>query len=78
MNNEIICFVDMFSLTQNLKIGDKIITIPTDELGKTIPSLCYSNQTNKVHLFGNEMYIEGIVVEINENADYANIEIKVN
>ena len=78
MNNEIICFVDMFSLTQNLKIGDKIITIPTDELGKTIHSLCYSNQTNKVHLYGNEMYIEGIVVEINENADYANIEIKVN
>ena len=78
MNNEIICFGDMFGLTQNLKSGDKIITILTDELGKTIPSLCYSNQTNKVHLYGNEMYIEGIVVEINENADYANIEIKVN
>ena len=78
MNNEIICFVDMFSLTQNVKIGEQIISIPTTDLGRTLPSLCYSNQTNKIHLFGNETYIDGIVTEIQENQDYSNLEIKVN
>ena len=78
MNNEIICFVDMFSLTQNIKIGEQIISIPTTDLGRTLPSLCYSNQTNKIHLFGNETYIDGIVTEIQENQDYSNLEIKVN
>lgn len=78
MNNEIICFVDMFSLTQNVKIGEQVISIPTTDLGQTLPSLCYSNQTNKIHLFGNETYIDGIVTEIQENQDYSNLEIKVN
>lgn len=78
MNDEIICFVDMFSLTQNVKIGEQIISIPTNELGRTLPSLCYSNKTNKIHLFGNEMYIDGIITEIQENQNYSNLEIKVN
>ena len=78
MNNEIICFVDMFSLIQNVKIGEQIMSIPTADLGQTLPSLCYSNQTNKIHLFGNETYIDGIVTEIQENQDYSNLEIKVN
>ena len=78
MIDEIICFIDMFSLTQHVKIGEQITTVPTNDLGKILPSLCYSNQTNKIHLFGNEMYIEGIISEIIENTDYSTIEIKVN
>lgn len=78
MNDEIICYVDMFSLTQNVNIGEKNISVPTNDLGKILPSLCYSNQTNKIHLFGNEMYINGIISEIEEQQNYSNLEIKVN
>ena len=78
MNEEIVCFIDMFSLTQNVQIGEKIIPISTNEISKILPSLCYSNHTNKIHLFGNDSFIDGIVTEINENQDYSNLEIKVN
>ena len=78
MNDEIICYVDMFSLTQNINIGEKNISVPTNDLSKILPSLCYSNQTNKIHLFGNEMYIDGIISEIEEQQNYSNLEIKVN
>lgn len=78
MNEEIVCFIDMFSLTQNVQIGEKIIPISTNEISKILPSLCYSNHTNKIHLFGNDIFIDGIVTEINENQDYSNLEIKVN
>ena len=78
MNEEIVCFIDMFSLTQNVQISEKIIPISTNEISKILPSLCYSNHTNKIHLFGNDIFIDGIVTEINENQDYSNLEIKVN
>lgn len=78
MNEEIVCFIDMFSLTQNVKVGEKIIPISTNEIGKILPSLCYSNHINKIHLFGNDVFIDGIVTEISENQDYSNLEIKVN
>jgi hypothetical protein len=78
MNKEILCFIDMFSLTQNIQIGEKVMPIPTSEIGKILPSLCYSNHTNKIHLFGNDAFIDGIITEINENQDYSSLEIKVN
>ena len=60
MNEEIVCFIDMFSLTQNVQIGEKIIPISTNEISKILPSLCYSNHTNKIHLFGNDIFIDGM------------------
>jgi hypothetical protein len=78
MNKEILCFIDMFSLTQNIQIGEKVMSISTSEIGKVLPSLCYSNHTNKIHLFGNDAFIDGIITEISENQDYSSLEIKVN
>lgn len=78
MNKEVICFIDMFSLKQNVKIGEQIFSVPTNNLEEILPSLCYNNQSNKLHLFGNETYVEGIVTKIQENQNYSNLEIKVN
>lgn len=78
-DNVIVCFVDMFSLKQNILAGGKGIVVDTIKLPEVLPSLCYSENTNQIHLYGNEMYIEGIIQDIrNNNQNYTNLEIKVN
>ena len=51
-----------------------------EDLGKTITDICFSNNINNVHLFGNAKYIEAILNDIDFHsgcAAYSNGMIKV-
>ena len=86
----IVCSHNLFNLRHTVLLMDTIgagTTTPlgsytNDELATAIYSACINNNTNKVHLFGDEGFLQTISNEIKEKSilDYNNniIEIKIN
>lgn len=83
MNNELICFIDLFSSSQTIQYTDgSKERIPTEDLLKVLPQICFSEGYNKLHLFGDTNYCNGLVenIHMNENIEYGHnvLEIEVN
>lgn len=82
MDKEIICNIDMFSLNQTAHLDNQSFSFPTDDLYKSLTAVCYDQKVYKVHFFGNEDYIDGIMSDMfaDEVTRYGQniIEIEVN
>ena len=56
------CYVDMFSLSQSVIFPNgEEARIATKDLRSYLPTVCYSHGYDKIHLFGNEKFLEEIV-----------------
>ena len=83
MPNEIVCNIDMFSTNQRIYFPDGTNDIvPTENISHTLVGFCYAKNIMKLHLFGAEDYLKGLMANINvENMwNYGNekIEVKIN
>lgn len=81
----LVCKVDLFNLEQQIysvtpEGQKKIASVPLDRVAETLGSLLFMHKSNKIHLFGNEHYLESIVEAIKTSYNYGNdnIEIEVN
>ena len=82
---KVVCNFNMFDIEQTVLIYADDSTTPIvkcsmEDLGKTITDICFSNNINNVHLFGNAKYIEAILDDIDFHsgcAAYSNGMIKV-
>ena len=62
------CYVDMFSLSQSVIFPNgQEARIATKYLKSYLPTVCYSHGYDKIHLFGNEKFLEEIVESIYED-----------
>lgn len=82
----ICCYVNMFENIQHIVVlgtnkSDQFV-VDTDGLNNMLFNLCQQYSTNKIHLFGQEIYLQDIVYKLREaqtieyNID--NLEIEVN
>ena len=77
------CYVDMFSLSQSVIFPNgEEERIATKDLKSYLPAVCYSHGYDKIHLFGNEKFLEEIVEAIYEDEidtyGIAKLKIEVN
>lgn len=84
---QIVCNISMFSMKQVIHIYNNekkpaSFQINTTDLKDQLVKACYSNNIYKIHFFGNEEYISGLIEQIKakETANYKvnKIEIGVN
>ncbi len=66
----IYCDVNMFDNIQHIHIVDNqgnntIVNCVQPFLGNQIAELCYQQNINNIHLFGNQKYLQGIITDIN-------------
>lgn len=83
MEDKIICYVSMFDANHKIIFPDgKIEFIPSTKLAELLPNYCTTYSTYKLHLVGDEKYINGIVEEIMTYEELNNsvnkLEIEVN
>ena len=68
MDKILSCYVDMFSLSQSVIFPNgEEARIATKDLKSYLPTVCYSHGYDKIHLFGNEKFLEEIVEAIYED-----------
>lgn len=66
----ICCRIEMFKNKQSIFIcsddgnEEKIDSVSLDLLGAVIAQYCHEYETNKIHLFGQEEYIESLIDDI--------------
>lgn len=83
-SNEISCFIDMFSAYQKVTYGNdgQEERIPLNDLPNILPQVCFSENFDKIHLYGDAMFCNGIAdkIRMSENTTYGQnkIEIEVN
>lgn len=80
MDNELICFLDMFSSDAQVIYPDSTKErIPSSGAIEYLYEVCKDENLNTLHLLGNKKYLEGLV-EQNPPINYGcgKIEIKVN
>lgn len=63
MDNQLICCVDMFARTQVMVTpdGEKILVEGIENLGNTALDFCLQNKIGKIHFFGDDTYISGLL-----------------
>ena len=86
---EVVCKLDIGSLSQMVYVLTGSTQIlkhfgkaSMEELPDMLIAACSEYDINKIHLYGNDLYLVGIIYEINQkkmlNNDYKNIIIEVN
>ena len=62
----LVCKINMFMELQYLEFGDGVhsIGVTFDDLDNVLPATCYEHGYNKIHFFGNENYISGLIQDI--------------
>ena len=62
----LVCKINMFMEFQYLEFGngEPSIGIPFDDLATVLPATCCEHGYNKIHFFGNENYIAGLIQDI--------------
>lgn len=62
----LVCKINMFMEFQYLEFGngEPSIGVPFDDLATVLPATCYEHGYNKIHFFGNENYISGLIQDI--------------
>ena len=83
MDNQLICCVDMFARTQVLVApnGEKITVDGMENLGNLALEFCLKNKINKIHFFGDERFISGLLErkpEVTFGFKNNNITVEVN
>lgn len=63
MDNQLICCVDMFARTQVMVTpeGKKILVEGIENLGSMALDFCLQNKIGKIHFFGDDTYISGLL-----------------
>jgi hypothetical protein len=63
MDNQLICCVDMFARTQVMVTpeGEKILVEGIENLGSMALDFCLQNKIGKIHFFGDDTYISGLL-----------------
>ena len=63
MDNQLICCVDMFARTQVMVTpkGEKILVEGIENLGNIALDFCLQNKIGKIHFFGDDAYISGLL-----------------
>ena len=63
MDNQLICCVDMFARTQVMVTpkGEKIMVEGIENLGNMALDFCLQNKIGKIHFFGDDAYISGLL-----------------
>jgi hypothetical protein len=63
MDNQLICCVDMFARTQVMVTpeGEKILVEGVENLGSMALDFCLQNKIGKIHFFGDDTYISGLL-----------------
>ena len=82
-NNEIVCFIDMFSMYQKVQYDDgQEEQVSLANLPGFLPQVCAAEGINKVHLYGDTIFCNGVAdkIKTNEITAYGenNLEIEVN
>ena len=62
----LVCTIHMLLEFQYLEFGngEPSIGVPFDDLATVLPTTCYEHGYNKIHFFGNENYISGLIQDI--------------
>ena len=85
--NQVICNFNMFDIEQTVYVYADNAVVPIakcamDELGEVITSIRFNSNANKVHLFGNEKYVDTILrdIDLHSGSAYSNgmIHVEVN
>lgn len=63
MDNQLICCIDMFARTQVMVTpnGEKILVEGIENLGNMALDFCLQNKIGKIHFFGDDAYISGLL-----------------
>lgn len=80
MDNELSCFIDMFSSSAEIVYPDSTKeVVPSSGVIEYLYETCKNESLNTLHLYGNKRYLEGLV-EQNPPLNYGcgKIEVKVN
>ena len=82
-SNTLVCYIDMFSAAQSVIFPDgNEARISIDDVAGYLPAVCYNHDIPKIHIYGNEQYISGLVPQIlsYEKTHYSKnkLEIEVN
>lgn len=82
-SNEIICFIDIFSIYQKVQYSDgQEEQISLANLPGFLPQVCSAENINKIHLYGDTAFCDGVADKIraSEITTYGenNLEIEVN
>lgn len=83
MDNVILCYVDFMGFTQRVQMPNgEEINLPSETFAESVVALCDKESINKIHLFGNVHYLDGVTEQIErkekELFSKNNIEIEVN
>ena len=82
-SNEIVCFIDMFSIYQKVQYNDgQEEQVSLANLSSFLPQVCSEENISKIHLYGDAIFCNGIADKIrtSEITTYGenNLEIEVN
>ena len=81
--DKIVCYIDSMSMKQKVLTPDnKEQNIDSTNFAETMVGMCNAYGVNKIHLFGNKYFIDGVMEEIStkeaEKYSTKNIEFEVN
>ena len=81
--DKIVCYIDSMSMKQKVLTPDnKEQNIDSATFAETMVGMCNAYGVNKIHLFGNKYFIDGVMEEIStkeaEKYSTKNIEFEVN
>lgn len=83
--NQLICYIDLFSMEQEVYQQKEINTMPEllevcrlSNLPEVLAILCTRFSATKIHLYGNVSYIEEKIIQPFKLKYQNNIEIEVN
>lgn len=82
-SNEIVCFIDMFSIYQKIQYNDgQEERVSLANLPSFLPQVCSAENINKIHLYGDTIFCNGVADKIRTSEITAygenNLEIEVN
>ena len=88
---KVICNFNLFDIEQTMYVyieedGVKRVNpigrCKFENLGHMLVEICYANDANRIHLFGNEEYVNGILhdIDLHSGSAYSNgmIQVEVN
>lgn len=78
MDKEIICSINLFTIEQQIYYnGKNIMSVDLNNLAGSLVASCIRFNLNKIHLFGDEQFINELIPQINEYKEII-IDIEIN
>lgn len=79
MGKEVVCFIEMFDRAQSIIFPDgHEVHIALDDVPSYVPAVCYNHNVFKIHFYGANEFIEGIIdkIQINEKHEYGKSQLQ--